>query len=149
MDVDYPELMRKKRTIVIETPQLRDLLGPDVAISDADDNQILLQTPYYCQIGCDLRDLDRLRQTLTMLTDIDNCHVMFVAEVSVTYMDTYSADRLIQWASTVGKGMIDSTKVLRAIECYIQDRYANKVDLKHSGVLFARADTARGAKSPF
>lgn len=103
MDIDYPDLMRKKRSIVLETPQLRDLLGEDFLVSDSDQDQILLRSDRYCQIGCDLRELEKLRTLLETLTPLAGCPVLFVAEVSVTYMDTISADALIHWASTVGK----------------------------------------------
>ncbi|UKZ71604.1 uncharacterized protein TrAtP1_012559 [Trichoderma atroviride] len=62
IDIDYPDLIQKKRAIVLQTPELRPLLGDDFT-----------------------------------------CAILFVAEVSITYMDTWSTDSLIQWASTVGR----------------------------------------------
>lgn len=93
--------MLKKRSIVLETPQLRDILGQDFLVSDQD--QILLRSDRYCQIGCDLRELTKLRASLETLIPLAGCPVLFIAEVSITYMDTKSADALIQWASTIGK----------------------------------------------
>ncbi|KAM5348530.1 hypothetical protein ACJ41O_008354 [Fusarium nematophilum] len=104
LDVDYPDLMLKKRAIVLGTPQLRELLGPDPYISGTDTEHLLLRSDRYCQIGCDLRDLDSLRKCLESFLSLPDCSVLFVAEVSVTYMDTTSADTLIQWASTIGQG---------------------------------------------
>ncbi|KAM5357826.1 hypothetical protein ACJZ2D_015869 [Fusarium nematophilum] len=103
LDVDYPDLMLKKRAIVLGTPQLRELLGPDPYISGTDTEHLLLRSDRYCQIGCDLRDLDSLRKCLESFLSLPDCSVLFVAEVSVTYMDTTSADTLIQWASTIGQ----------------------------------------------
>ncbi|GJN78048.1 tRNA methyltransferase ppm2 [Purpureocillium lilacinum] len=100
IDIDYPDLMHKKRAIVLETPELKELLGQDFIVGESD---ILLRSERYCQIGCDLRQLQRLRATLETFLSLDDCDVLFVAEVSVTYMDTASADSLLQWASTVGK----------------------------------------------
>ncbi|XWX00997.1 hypothetical protein V2A60_009022 [Cordyceps javanica] len=103
IDIDYPDLMRKKRAIVLETPQLQGLLGPSFEVSQSDEDLVLLRSKQYCQIGCDLRELDALRKVLESLADLSNCPILFVAEVSVTYMDTESADNLLKWASSVGK----------------------------------------------
>jgi tRNA wybutosine-synthesizing protein 4 len=104
VDIDYPDLMRKKSAIVLETPQLREILGEPYEYSpDSTGNSVLLRSDKYCQIGCDLRDLDVLKQLLETLVDLAQCDFLFVAEVSVTYMDTSSADALIQWASSIGQ----------------------------------------------
>lgn len=104
VDVDYPDLMLKKRKIVLETPQLRELLGPDVSFSETDKDAVLIKSPTYCQVACDLRELETLRRTLASLVPLSDSEVLFVAEVSVTYMDTLSADSVIEWASSIGKG---------------------------------------------
>lgn len=96
--------MQKKRAIVLGTPQLRELLGPNLVISEHDTDQILLRSEKYCQLGCDLRKLDALRQCLESFLPLPECSVLFVAEVSITYMDTMSADALIEWASSIGQG---------------------------------------------
>ncbi|KAF4335043.1 leucine carboxyl methyltransferase 2 [Fusarium beomiforme] len=103
IDVDYPDLMRKKRAIVLGTPQLQELLGDNPFISEKDADHILLRSDKYCQIGCDLRELESLRECLESFLTLSECSVLFVAEVSITYMDTVSADALIQWASSIGQ----------------------------------------------
>ncbi|KAF4120978.1 tRNA wybutosine-synthesizing protein 4 [Geosmithia morbida] len=103
VDVDYPDLMRKKRVLVRETPQLSQLLGPDASFSESDNDPVLIKSPAYCQIACDLRQLEMLRRTLASLVPLDQAEVLFVAEVSITYMDTPSTDSLIEWASSIGK----------------------------------------------
>jgi hypothetical protein len=46
---------------------------------------------------------------LASLVDIPNSEFLFVAEVSITYMETADADAVIGWASTLGQGRtIDS-----------------------------------------
>lgn len=102
VDVDYPDLMQKKRTIVLETPQLKELLGENFTTSVSITDHVLLKSDKYCQVGCDLRELADLRTVLEGLVDLSNCDVLFVAEVSITYMDTESTDNLIQWAKSVG-----------------------------------------------
>ncbi|KAG5953471.1 hypothetical protein E4U53_005463 [Claviceps sorghi] len=102
VDIDYPELMRKKRSIVQETPQLREILGEDFIINESDEDHVMIRSKVYCQIGCDLRELDKIGIILDDLTSLSECPVLFVAEVSITYMDTHYADALIQWASKIG-----------------------------------------------
>ncbi|KAJ6788551.1 hypothetical protein PWT90_06188 [Aphanocladium album] len=103
IDIDYPDLMHKKRAMVLDTPQLKELIGPSFEVSTSENELVLLKSEKYCQIGCDLRELEALRQVLETLVDLSNCPVLFVAEVSVTYMDTESADNLLRWACSVGK----------------------------------------------
>lgn len=102
IDIDYPDLIQKKRAIVLQTPELRDLLGNDFTIGEGKDG-LLLRSNSYCQLGCDLRQLDQLRDVLKTVIDLPECAILFVAEVSITYMDTQSADSLIHWGSTVGR----------------------------------------------
>ncbi|WPJ64437.1 hypothetical protein SMAC4_04141 [Sordaria macrospora] len=65
---------------------------------------IVLTSDQYVQIGCDLRDLSTLEASLTKAVggDLSACTFLFVAEVSITYMETPGADAVIQWASTLG-----------------------------------------------
>lgn len=90
--------------MVLNTPQLRELLGTEgLRKAHPDDGPLVLQSEKYCQIGCDLRDLETLKETLSRLVKLSDCEFLFVAEVSITYMDTQSADALIEWASSVGQ----------------------------------------------
>lgn len=107
IDVDYPDLIQKKRAIVLQTPELRDLLGNDFTLGDEAGDGLFLRSNKYCQLGCDLRQLDRLRNSLKSVINLSECAILFVAEVSITYMDTQSADSLIEWGSTLGRGLSD------------------------------------------
>ncbi|GKT79015.1 leucine carboxyl methyltransferase 2 [Colletotrichum tofieldiae] len=99
VDVDYPDLIEKKRQIVLETPELQGLLG---AWEVSQDSPIVLKSQKYCQVGCDLRQLTTLQTCLDTLFDMPNTEFLFVAEVSITYMDTEGADGVISWASALG-----------------------------------------------
>ncbi|KAK2032150.1 leucine carboxyl methyltransferase [Colletotrichum zoysiae] len=96
VDVDYPDLIQKKRQIVLETPELQGLLG---SWEVGQDSPVVLKSQRYCQVGCDLRQLATLQSSLDALFDIPNTEFLFVAEVSITYMDTEGADGVISWAS--------------------------------------------------
>ncbi|EGR46109.1 uncharacterized protein TRIREDRAFT_80813 [Trichoderma reesei QM6a] len=97
------DLMHKKRAVVLQTPELRKLLEDDYTMSDGGKDGLLLRSAKYCQLGCDLRQLDRLRVLLESVVSLSECAILFVAEVSITYMDTQYADSLIEWGNTVGR----------------------------------------------
>lgn len=101
VDVDYPDLMARKRDIVVQTTELNAMLT-DVELPVT--GNIFLRSNEYLQIGCDLRDLVSLKETLASALDIESCFVLFVAEVSITYMDAIYSNDLIKWASTIPTG---------------------------------------------
>jgi tRNA wybutosine-synthesizing protein 4 len=92
--------MIKKRSVVCSTEHLNSVLSN---VQTAED-EILLQSDQYTQIGCDLRDLKKLQETLSRVVDLETSRFLFVAEVSITYMDMMSTDALIQWASGLTDG---------------------------------------------
>jgi len=101
IDIDYRELMIKKRDVVQSTPELRSVLN-NVHCSEGD---VLLRSNEYLQVGCDLRDLPDLQRILSDAVDIDKSRVLFVAEVSITYINVEAADALIRWTSTFPEGL--------------------------------------------
>lgn len=68
------------------------------------DDGILFRSDQYLQIGCDLRDLQRLDTLVKQTLDVEQCLVLLVAEVSITYMDSVYSDAVIKWASTLPSG---------------------------------------------
>lgn len=136
VDVDYPDLIQNKRSIVLETPELKELLGDDYETNPSDSDGIVLQSHKYSQVACDLREPDSLRRALGRLVDLSACEILFVAEVSITYMDTKSADNLIQWASTLRKCKLVTP--LRGDEILFVDWKL----ISESFVLPVRADSA-------
>ena len=111
IDIDFPDLMAKKRAIVEATPELHAGLT-DLCRSEQPD--LFLQSEEYVQIGCDLRELARIQQALAQVVDIATSEFIFVAEVSITYMETKGADAVIEWAAGLGQGQcIDLTSLTR------------------------------------
>lgn len=101
VDVDFPDLIRIKRQIVLNTPEL---LADLTAVETGDTNpNVLLRSDRYTQIGVDLRNISDLENALASVVNIQDCHFLFVAEVSITYMETSGADALIQWAANLGQ----------------------------------------------
>ncbi|KAL2179972.1 uncharacterized protein P884DRAFT_193960 [Thermothelomyces heterothallicus CBS 202.75] len=102
VDVDFPDLIERKRRTVLGTPELlRAFTG--VKEASAVIAPIAFESEQYVQIGCDLRDLGTLQKGLeAAIGDLSECDFIFVAEVSITYMEREGADEVIRWASTVG-----------------------------------------------
>ncbi|KAI0378418.1 LCM-domain-containing protein [Hypomontagnella monticulosa] len=100
IDIDFPDLIEKKCRVVQETPELNSLLtGLKTNVA----NHVVLQSDQYVEIGCDLRRISDVEQALSTVVDMAHCEFMFVAEVSITYMETEGADSVIKWASTLGQ----------------------------------------------
>ncbi|KAK3905624.1 hypothetical protein C8A05DRAFT_12582 [Staphylotrichum tortipilum] len=102
VDVDFPDLIERKRKTVDSTPEL---LGMLTGVRDRAElsRPVVFESDQYVQIGCDLRDPKTLQKGLAATVgDFAECEFIFVAEVSITYMETEGADGVIQWASTLG-----------------------------------------------
>ncbi|RYP87882.1 hypothetical protein DL770_004716 [Monosporascus sp. CRB-9-2] len=100
VDIDFPDLMTKKSRIVQETPEL---ISPLSGIKATAERHVLFQSDEYAQIGCDLRDLASIERSLSALVSFPDSEFLFVAEVSITYMETEAADGVIRWASSLGQ----------------------------------------------
>ena len=117
IDIDYEALIMTKRDIIQATPKMRELL---TKCSDTNrDPSILLNTEEYAAVGCDLRNTKRLERLLRSVAELDDCLVLCVAEVSITYMHTDAADALIAWATTLSPGTYhdDKVRVTREADC--------------------------------
>lgn len=121
VDVDYPELMRRKVAIIQKHKEIHNVIGdfkvydepvkqpaePDTATatkippSKKQENPLILTSAQYVALSCDLRDLNTFSRTLNDLFPFADNSFLFTAEVSLTYMDNKSADDLIQWAGTL------------------------------------------------
>lgn len=113
VDVDYVELMTKKREIIEQTDSLCQLLT-NLRVSTTGET-ITIRSDEYVAVGCDLRDAEKLQRALAEEFDLENCLVLCTAEVSITYMDVQAADALIRWAATLrnGKSSIDLLRRVR------------------------------------
>jgi tRNA wybutosine-synthesizing protein 4 len=89
--------MINKRNVIHETKALTEALE-DVEFLP-DDSVLLVRSKHYIGIGCDLKNLQKLDDALRMEPLLSQSSILFVAEVSLTYMDIQSADEVIRWAS--------------------------------------------------
>jgi tRNA wybutosine-synthesizing protein 4 len=99
--------MERKRDRLLTSRLLRDVLLK-TSLRSAEP-PVYLRSDQYIAIGCDLRHLDVLERTLRAELDIPSSSVLFVAEVSATYMPVTDSDALIRWASTLEDGTFHET----------------------------------------
>jgi tRNA wybutosine-synthesizing protein 4 len=57
---------------------------------------LMFRSDQYLQIGCDLRDSQLLDKLVAQALDVEECLVLLVAEVSITYMDSAYSDAVIR-----------------------------------------------------
>ena len=103
VDIDYPELMSKKRRVIIQHEEMLRLINP--VQTDTGDPAILMSSDRYMAIGCDLRNITELGSIVERRFDLDSCTVLCIAEVSMTYMDVDAADRLVKWTAQFSDGI--------------------------------------------
>jgi tRNA wybutosine-synthesizing protein 4 len=102
VDVDYPVLMHNKLGIIEKTDQLRNLL-PKLTRT-ASEAGLLASSDPYVAIGCDLYDVETLGAVLQshlQIRDSSRIAVLFVAEVSLAYMEREGSQRVFEWAGTL------------------------------------------------
>lgn len=95
VDVDYRDLMLKKRAVIQRHEALESVLQQ----LQYDEGDVLLRSSQYVQLGCDLRDSSKFEHLLRNIFDLENTPVLLVAEVSITYMPVDAADKVIAWAA--------------------------------------------------
>ncbi|KAL8732477.1 MAG: hypothetical protein Q9166_002691 [cf. Caloplaca sp. 2 TL-2023] len=96
IDVDYPELMSTKRDVILETHEMKDLVGC-IQSNGQEDSPTVIRSDHYVGVGCDLGDIAQLNNALGKELRLGSCLVLCIAEVSITYMDVDEADALISW----------------------------------------------------
>ena len=94
--------MTRKCEVIVQTPELLGKVGQCELASAP--SPVLLRSEHYLALGCDLRDLKKLGETLNAELDVSQCMFLLTAEVSVTYMDVRPADDMIAWAAQFNDG---------------------------------------------
>ncbi|KAL2438331.1 tRNA wybutosine-synthesizing protein 4 [Exophiala dermatitidis] len=99
IDIDFEELMLTKREIILNTPKMKELLT--LSKESPLEKGVILDSEEYTALGCDLRNLRRLKRLVNAVVDIEDCLVLCIAEVSITYMAPEDSDALIAWTTTL------------------------------------------------
>ncbi|KAI9928301.1 tRNA methyltransferase ppm2 [Aspergillus wentii] len=98
VDIDYEKLMLNKKTAIHGTPEITELLENVEFLPD--ESAVQVRSDRYKAIGCDLRNLKKLEDTLNAeVFPSSECSILCLAEVSLTYMDVKSAGAVVNWAS--------------------------------------------------
>ncbi|KAJ5152386.1 leucine carboxyl methyltransferase [Penicillium capsulatum] len=98
VDIDYEKLMVHKKNAIRQTAEITKVIGDVEFGSDVDAIQI--RSPRYLAVGCDLKNMTKLDDVLRhSILPSEDCSVLFLAEVSLTYMDVKSANDVVTWAS--------------------------------------------------
>jgi len=104
VDVDYPQLIEKKVEILQTGPIYN--VQEDIARKAFDDDYeerslvVFHAGEEYFAIGCDLQQVDRLKNVFGQIFSEEEAMFLFVAEVSITYMPTAAADAILKWSGT-------------------------------------------------
>ncbi|KAE9968306.1 hypothetical protein EG328_007649 [Venturia inaequalis] len=94
IDVDFPQLMRRKVSTIRKHAMYTDLIE-GFKEEDTLSSSILIEHERYSAIGCDLGDVAEMRNLFLRL-QLKNHAVMFLAEVSMVYMEPVEATALIR-----------------------------------------------------
>ncbi|KAL2853220.1 hypothetical protein BJY01DRAFT_232317 [Aspergillus pseudoustus] len=101
VDVDYEKLMVNKRVAIEKTEIITRLL--ESVEFGTNESAVQVRSTEYIAVGCDLNNLEKLDHVLKTQVLPAECVVLFVAEVSLTYMDAQSANAVINWASKLSE----------------------------------------------
>lgn len=102
VDIDYEKLMVNKKTAIQRTNEIMSHLENVEFFPD--DKAVQIRSDHYLAIGCDLKNIKKLDETLRNEVLPAECSVLYLAEVSLTYMDVESANAVVNWASKLSSG---------------------------------------------
>ncbi|KAL9089302.1 MAG: hypothetical protein Q9159_002603 [Coniocarpon cinnabarinum] len=100
IDVDYRKLLEKKCEVIGAKDCFRGLCGQ--VESDVQTQNVLFDSNQYAAIAADLQSESDLQQLKQILNAQDG-RLLFIAEVSMTYMAPTDANNVIKWASSFPK----------------------------------------------
>lgn len=82
VDVDYPDLIRHKSSMIRETQALAGLVGPLFGETSGE-----IRSERYYAVGCDLSNLVLFDMVLRSVDpNINEASILFISEVAITYM---------------------------------------------------------------
>jgi tRNA wybutosine-synthesizing protein 4 len=102
IDIDYPDLVDNKYNMMLQAPEILNVINYDKSKeTDFELSKLGLRmsTPSYKLIGCDLKDQEKYKAQLSALLS-QNSIKIFVAEVSLAYMEPQHANPIIEISSS-------------------------------------------------
>lgn len=101
-DFDYPELVQRKLAVIDEAPEILLVVGDREEITPAQkEMNIIMATPRYKLVGCDLKNSELYRKQLDLLLPKSDGPTIFIAEVSLAYMKPEDANPVIEISAQV------------------------------------------------
>jgi tRNA wybutosine-synthesizing protein 4 len=104
IDVDYRDLLEKKLAVLTKDATFAPFLPTPDHMATSTHDPILFKSTSYCAIAIDLGHIDTLRRIFTDLFSLESLDILFIAEVSITYMPLDAANCLLEWASSFENG---------------------------------------------
>jgi len=95
IEIDFPQTVHNKSSIIKSTPELYGLLQDPVF--DEGCTIVPLRSKQYSLVGVDLCNVMLLEQTLLSLVNFA-MPTLLLSECVMTYMDVKDSQRLIEWA---------------------------------------------------
>lgn len=95
-DFDYPELVERKMSMIKNSPEILEVIGPQTSNLPQDNMGVILSTNTYKLVGCDLKNCDLYRHQLNTLLNDSEDPVIFIAEVSLAYMKPEHANPVVE-----------------------------------------------------
>ncbi|SCU81022.1 LAFA_0C02322g1_1 [Lachancea sp. 'fantastica'] len=98
LDIDYPDLISHKKHLIDSTPELKSIVG---SWSESDRIKGALEAEKYTLVPCDLNDIDDFNALIQACNHLQDASLVkiFVAEVSLAYMESENADAIIEICS--------------------------------------------------
>ncbi|CCE85212.1 Piso0_004794 [Millerozyma farinosa CBS 7064] len=101
IDIDYPDLLKKKLQLVKSSEEMMSLIGDDNMVLNQDNNFdiYLFSSNNYKLVACDLKNEKLYEQ---MLNNLGAATIkIFISEVSLAYMKPEHADSIISCSSKI------------------------------------------------
>ena len=130
IDIDYEKLMVNKKIAIQRTVEITELLEGVEFLSD--EKAIQICSEHYLAIGCDLKNLKKLDDTLRNEVLPAECSVLCLAEVSLTYMDVQSANAVVEWASKLSDGQNLTTSYQQDNQLTCEPKMSSSVSWSNS-----------------
>ncbi|GEQ72866.1 hypothetical protein JCM33374_g6554 [Metschnikowia sp. JCM 33374] len=98
-DFDYPELVAKKMAMIQQAPDIMKVIGNEDVVDEYHKKLgVVMSTPTYKLVGCDLKDTKLYKKQLECLLH-SGVPTVFIAEVSLAYMKPEHANPVIELSS--------------------------------------------------
>ncbi|XP_046569910.1 LOW QUALITY PROTEIN: tRNA wybutosine-synthesizing protein 4-like [Haliotis rubra] len=98
IEIDFPEVVKRKNAIIKNTSELSDLLGEELTL-EATSPHIEINRHDYKMLGVDLTQLNTLEAALRLCQVDFDAPTLLLSEVVLTYMTRRCASAVVKWAA--------------------------------------------------